>query len=260
MQKKSVTAVLSVVYALSRKNTGGWGYDFFPATSAARAPQTACHSERSEEFSGPLTMPVIAKRRAGTPQAKSCSAYLDHNATTPVDPAVLDAMLPYFSGEYGNASSVHSFGQRARAAVEHAREAVAALIGARPAEIVFTSGGTESDNAAIFGVVAAAIARERPARRHIITTPSSITPCCTLAARSSAAASRHLRARRIATASWIPKTSAARCAPKPVLISVMHANNELGTLQPIAGNRAASPPKPEFASTPMRCSRPARFP
>src|SRR5438132_12294599 len=79
--------------------------------------------------------------------------YLDFNATTPVEPEVLDAMLPYFSGEFANAASIHTPGQRARAAVETAREQVAALIGARPQEIVFTSGGTESDNHAIFGIV-----------------------------------------------------------------------------------------------------------
>src|SRR5258708_26240364 len=81
--------------------------------------------------------------------------YLDHNATTPVEPAVLQAMLPYLSGEFGNAASIHTFGQRARGAVETAREQVAALIGARPQEIVFTSGGTEADNHAIFGVTQA---------------------------------------------------------------------------------------------------------
>ena len=69
--------------------------------------------------------------------------YLDHNATTPVDPAVLDAMVPFFSGEYGNASSIHTFGQRARGAVETAREQVASLLNAQPQEIVFTSGATE---------------------------------------------------------------------------------------------------------------------
>ena len=78
--------------------------------------------------------------------------YLDNNATTAVDPDVLDAMLPYFSSDFGNASSIHTFGQKARSAVETAREQVAALIGARPQEIVFTSGGTEADNHAIFGI------------------------------------------------------------------------------------------------------------
>src|SRR3982074_1552056 len=78
--------------------------------------------------------------------------YLDHNATTAVEPEVLEAMLPFLSGEFGNAASIHTFGQRARAGVETAREQVAALIGARPQEIVFTSGGTEADNHAIFGI------------------------------------------------------------------------------------------------------------
>src|ERR1700730_8383826 len=80
--------------------------------------------------------------------------YLDYNATTPVEPQVLDAMLPYFSADFANASSIHTPGQRARAAVETAREQVAALIAAKPQEIIFTSGGTESESHAIFGLVA----------------------------------------------------------------------------------------------------------
>ena len=78
--------------------------------------------------------------------------YLDYNATTPMAPEVLDAMMPYFSERFANASSIHSEGQRARYAVEGARESVAGLIGAKAGEIVFTSGGTEADNLAIFGV------------------------------------------------------------------------------------------------------------
>src|SRR5215472_7022492 len=94
--------------------------------------------------------------------------YFDHNATTPVDPAVLEAMLPFLSGDFGNASSIHTFGQRARAAVETAREQVAALLKAHPQEIVFTSGGTESDNHAIFGVIHAVLQTQPSA--HVITT------------------------------------------------------------------------------------------
>src|SRR3984885_15931256 len=90
--------------------------------------------------------------------------YLDYNAPTPVAPDVLEAMLPYFSHAYANASSIHSPGQAARSAVEDARESVASLIGAKPAEIVFTSGGTESDNLAIFGIAAGA-----SRKRHVIT-------------------------------------------------------------------------------------------
>src|SRR3984957_21056963 len=100
--------------------------------------------------------------------------YLDYNPTTPVEPQVLDAMLPYFSADFANASSIHTPGQRARAAVETARRQVAALLGARPQEIVFTSGGTESDNHAIFGVAQPFLAgRVSPAQLtqlHIITT------------------------------------------------------------------------------------------
>src|SRR3979490_2920430 len=101
--------------------------------------------------------------------------YLDHNATTPVEPDVLQAMLPYLSGEFGNAASIHTFGQRARAAVETAREQVAALIGARPQEIVFTSGGTEADNHAIFGIAQPMLTAPRDEAnatnsKHIITT------------------------------------------------------------------------------------------
>src|SRR5271169_3876283 len=79
--------------------------------------------------------------------------YFDNNATTPVLPQVLEAVRPYFAERFGNASSIHHHGQETRAAVEHARESVAALVGCRAAEIVFTSGGTEGDNLAILGLV-----------------------------------------------------------------------------------------------------------
>ena len=92
--------------------------------------------------------------------------YLDNNATTPLDPAVLEAMLPYFGEEYGNPASVHWYGQSASAAVEDARTRAAALIGAEPGEIVFTSGATESNNAAIRGVARG----YRSRGRHLVTT------------------------------------------------------------------------------------------
>src|SRR5216683_7849887 len=91
--------------------------------------------------------------------------YFDHNATTPITPEVLAAMLPYLSEEYGNASSIHAYGQNAREAVEQSRSSVAALLGARAAEIMFTSGGTESSNHAILGAVAAAPGKAK----HVIT-------------------------------------------------------------------------------------------
>src|SRR5690349_25160722 len=91
--------------------------------------------------------------------------YLDYNATTPLDPAVRDAMLPYLDGDFANASSIHSPGERAGVAIDRAGDSVAALIGAKPSEIIFTSGGTEADNLAIYGAVAASTA---PAK-HVIT-------------------------------------------------------------------------------------------
>ena len=95
--------------------------------------------------------------------------YLDHNATTPVLPEVLEAMLPYLGGVYGNASSIHHFGQQARGGVERAREQVARFLNCRPSEVVFTSGGTEADNLAILGVVWAVRAAEGE-RKHVVTT------------------------------------------------------------------------------------------
>ncbi len=154
--------------------------------------------------------------------------YLDHNATTPVEPAVLDAMLPYLSGEYGNAASIHTFGQKARAGVEHARESVAALIGARPQEIVFTSGGTESDNHAIFGIAGAA-----SGAKHVITTTiehEAVLNTCQALEKSGVEVT-YLPVDRDGRLD--PDAVRRAIRPETVLITVMHANNELGTVQPI---------------------------
>jgi len=157
--------------------------------------------------------------------------YLDHNATTPVDAAVLDAMLPYFSGEFGNASSIHTFGQRARAAVETAREQVAALLNARAQEIVFTSGGTESDNHAIFGIGQSHLATNSAA--HIITTSiehEAVLNTCEALEKQGAGVT-YLPVNRDGVINLNDLRRALR--PETVLITVMHANNELGTIQPI---------------------------
>jgi cysteine desulfurase len=164
--------------------------------------------------------------------------YLDYNATTPVDPQVLDAMLPYFSADFANASSIHSPGQRARAAVETAREQVAALIGARPQEIVFTSGGTESDNHAIFGPVAQALLPVRPSSTlhppsQIITTTiehEAVLNACQ-AAEQNGVAVTYLPVGREGLVD--PEILERAIRPETVLITVMHANNELGTVQPL---------------------------
>jgi cysteine desulfurase len=171
--------------------------------------------------------------------------YLDFNATTPVDPGVLDAMLPYFSANFANASSIHTPGQRARNAVETAREQVAALIGANPKEIIFTSGGTESDNHAIFGIVRPAIAARRATLQAAVspTSATSVPHIITTSIEHEAV----LNACQAAEKQWASVTylavdkngqvdpGAVRSAirPETILITIMHANNELGTVQPL---------------------------
>ena len=164
--------------------------------------------------------------------------YFDYNATTPVEPEVLDAMLPYFSGEFGNAASIHTPGQRARGAVETAREQVAALIGARAQEIVFTSGGTESDNHAVFGVVVQAFlpvptSKNPDPSPHIITTAiehEAVLNACQALEKSGVRVT-FLAANREGQIDLDELRQAVR--PETVLITVMHANNELGTVQPL---------------------------
>src|SRR5580693_376644 len=166
--------------------------------------------------------------------------YLDYNATTPVDPQVVDAMLPYFSADFANASSIHTPGQRARAAVETAREQVAALVGARPQEIVFTSGGTESDNHAIFGVIAArvpqpilAVHSSQHAPPHIITTTiehEAVLNACQAAEKQGIEVT-YLGVDREGRIN--PEALRRAIRPETTLITVMHANNELGTVQPL---------------------------
>ncbi len=154
--------------------------------------------------------------------------YLDHNATTPVEPEVLDAMLPYFSADFGNAASIHTPGQRARAAVETAREQVASLLGARTQEIVFTSGGTESDNHAIFGII-----RSAGATKHVITTQiehEAVLNACQALEKEGAAVT-YLTVNSNGLIDLEELREAIR--PETLLITIMHANNELGTIQPL---------------------------
>jgi cysteine desulfurase len=163
--------------------------------------------------------------------------YLDYNATTPVEPQVLNRMLPYFSADFANASSIHTPGQRARSAVETAREQVGALIGARPQEIVFTSGGTESDNHAIFGVAQPILAvRSSPAKAtapHIITTAiehEAVFNACQ-ALETHGLSVTYLPVDRQGLVD--PESVRRAIRPETFLITVMHANNELGTVQPL---------------------------
>jgi cysteine desulfurase len=161
--------------------------------------------------------------------------YLDYNATTPVDPAVLDAMLPYLRSEFGNPSSAHGLGSRAHDAVEAARAEVAALIGAAPDEIIFTSGGTEASNIAIRGAV-----RIDDRRRDIVT--STIEHPATEACCVFLEADKHKVTRGAAEANGLidPARVAAAMNGKTALVTIIHAQNEIGTIQPIAEIAAAA--------------------
>jgi len=156
--------------------------------------------------------------------------YLDHNATTPLHPEILEAMLPYYKEAFGNPSTIYSFGQETRKATDEAREKVANLIGASPEEIIFTSGGTEADNVALKGVAAALEKKGK----HIIA--SSIEHHAVLSTL------KYLE-KRGCKVSFLPVDEYSFLDPKKVkeaitsqtvLISVMHGNNEVGTIEPIS--------------------------
>lgn len=155
--------------------------------------------------------------------------YLDHAATTPLDEAVLEAMLPYLRDHFGNPSSVHAPGRRARFAVEDARERVAALLGAEPAEVVFTSGGTEADNAALRGVLTS------PGRRGPGLVTSSVEHEAVLQPARALEAEGHPVTVLTPQPSGAvtPEQVASAITPETGLVSVMLVNNELGTVNPV---------------------------
>lgn len=155
--------------------------------------------------------------------------YLDYSATTPLAPEVLEAMQPYLTKHFGNASSIHGFGREAKVAIDAARERLSAALGAQPQEIAFTSGGTEAANMAIFGV---AYTFSEP--RHIVTSrvehPCVLNPCREL--EKSGWQVTYVEPDATGMISAIAVAAAIR--PDTVLISIMNANNEVGTLNPIA--------------------------
>jgi cysteine desulfurase len=161
----------------------------------------------------------------------TASIYLDHAATTPLDPAVLEAMLPFLTNAYGNASSAYALGREARKGIDAARDRVAECLGCQSAEIVFTSGGSESDNLALKGIALAA----REHGRHIVTTAiehHAVLNTCEFL-------ERHLgfEVTRIGVDSLgqvDPDEVDSAIRPDTVLVSVMLANNEVGTIQPVA--------------------------
>jgi cysteine desulfurase len=156
--------------------------------------------------------------------------YLDYNATTPLLPEAFAAMRPYLETHFGNPSSIHATGREARAAIDDARDRMAYLLGARPHEIIFTGGGTESDNLAILG-----LARHRAAQgKHLVT--------CSTEHHAVLHAFEHLQKREGFRVTFLPVDSFGRVTPEQVsesltpettLVSIMTANNETGTLQPV---------------------------
>src|SRR5258708_766886 len=155
--------------------------------------------------------------------------YLDNSATTPVDPRVVDAMLPFLKDSFGNASSIHFFGQEARAAVDKARHQVAELLNARPNEIIFTSGGTESDNLAVRGF---AEANERHGK-HIVTSviehPAIKNVCEDLEKQGFEVT--YLPVYDDGVVQIVDVEAAIR--DDTILVAIMTANNEIGTIQPV---------------------------
>jgi len=156
--------------------------------------------------------------------------YLDHSATTPVRQEVLEAMLPYFSVEYGNASSVHGFGQRARAALEEAREKFASCLGAAPDEIVFTSGGTESDNLAIQGVAAAV--RGRRIITSAIEHHAVLNTCTALQKQGFTVEELPVDKDGLVRPEDL-RRALSSAGKDAALITIMMANNEVGTVEPV---------------------------
>ena len=156
--------------------------------------------------------------------------YLDYNASTPVRPEVCDAMLPYFSEHYGNASSAHAFGQEAKGAIEEARARVATLVNASPGEIVFTSGGTESDNLGVLGAARAMAAKGR----HVVVSEIEHDAVRHAAHQLEAEGFAVTRVPADPDGRVAPDTVAKALRPDTILVSVMAANNETGVVQPVA--------------------------
>src|SRR5687768_2670036 len=159
--------------------------------------------------------------------------YLDHAATTPVRPEVVEAMLPFLTERAGNPSSVYAYGREARRALDDARERIAALIGARPQEVLFTSGGTESDNAAIKGVAFATRSRPSPGS-HIITSAiehHAVLHSCEWLEQLGFETT-YLPVDRYGVVD--PEAVRASITDRTALITIMLANNEVGTIEPIA--------------------------
>src|SRR3989344_2121382 len=177
----------------------------------------------------PKRRSTFPQNRNGKEEINSMEAYLDYNSTTPVDPAVFDAMKPFLSEAFGNASSFHQKGQSARHAVELARETLADYLGVEPGDIVFTSGGTEADNLAVKGT----LEWLRDKRRHLVVSAiehqAVLHPAQYLATQGILVSVVPVDSYGIIDLNALEK----EVTNKTALVSVMHVNNEVGTIQPI---------------------------
>jgi cysteine desulfurase len=171
----------------------------------------------------------LDKNKPKNIRCEKMKAYLDNGATTRTDPLVVEAMLPYFGEKYGNASSLHSFGREAKQALEEARATIAKKINGLPEEIIFTSGGTESDNLAIKGIAFA----HKDKGNHIITSkiehPAVLSTCASLEKDGFKVTYIDVDKEGFVKLENLEKA----ITPKTILITIMHANNEIGTVQPI---------------------------
>ena len=159
--------------------------------------------------------------------------YLDYAASTPVDPRVVEVMLPYFTDNYGNSSSIHMFGQKTAAAIESARERIAEILHCQPKEIIFTSGGSESDNLAIRG--AAFAARQNRDANHILISPVEHHAVSATAQQLAEIYGFELEYIPVDEFGLVnPTDVAARIRPDTAIVSVIFANNEIGTINPIS--------------------------
>src|SRR5580704_10102001 len=159
------------------------------------------------------------------------TVYFDYNATTPLDAAVREAMLPFLDGIYGNPSSVHHVGRKARSLLDDARDRTAMVLGSKPSEVVFTSGGTESNNLAIFGAARVL----KPKGRHLITSViehHAVLHCFQYLAKKEEFDVTYLPVSRAGFVS--PDDLKRAFRPDTTLFSIMAANNETGALQPVA--------------------------
>ena len=183
--------------------------------------------------------PFSKSRSRGKKTDKRCRVYLDYAATTPIDPKILKTMEPYLREKYGNPSSIHSFGQEARGAIENTREQVAKFLNCKPSEIIFTGSASESDNLAIRGLVKSLQRAKRAGEKiHIITTAiehKAVLETCKDLALNPAEQDR-------VEVTYLPVGQdgliniddlEAEVIPETDLVSIMYANNEVGAIQPI---------------------------